>query len=739
MAKTIPQLTDATTVNAADELIIQQGGITKRATGAELAKGLNAINGTVNVKDFGAVGDGVADDSTAIQAAANAANTAGKPLYMPKGTYRLVSAVTFYKGVIGDGVGQTVLQAVNNNAQANQIVTISGAGNYENFTVDGAVSADPVTWNSGNYNSFTGWKGIAVAANNVVLQNVMSQNCRWGAFSGFAVTNVTMINCRANRCRGDAGDGFFFYSDCHRITHINCSVTDYTRIGFVFEGDFNVSLPSSNCTYINCFAENGHDASSNYGGGGFSSGFWSENCREVTWSACKAINSGERGYTALSGSGGLSAAPSFHFAGCLAENNSPSATATILVGFISGSLGNTYRAKISASACVTKLCNSGFSATTNGDLYLTNCSYMHDGGTDQARAISAETGASVFVDDFFQHWVNRPAAYLSTSLDAASIGSFSGAVTAPVLFSIKNFRTHDGSSAIIKQAIVDATFATRLHVCDSAVTIASFALFANGAKFENCAIGTLASSSINVKAGDVLFENCTIAIDNNSLLLGWNEDTRQIVFSNCSIAKTGTGAILLYRVGSAGTARSALRFVNTAFVGDLTAHDSYVIQNAEAGASSLAGQDLFFSGCTFYNTGSATNNELVEINATSLSASKAFFTGCWKSSTISTPVKAGGFLAAQSSIADLTAASLTGSATYDPSNLIDGAGETTTVTVTGAALGDYAEASFSLDLQGITVTAWVSAANTVSVRFQNETGGTIDLGSGTLRARVFKP
>jgi hypothetical protein len=36
MAKTIPQLTDATTVGAADELIIQQGGVTKRATATEL-------------------------------------------------------------------------------------------------------------------------------------------------------------------------------------------------------------------------------------------------------------------------------------------------------------------------------------------------------------------------------------------------------------------------------------------------------------------------------------------------------------------------------------------------------------------------------------------------------------------------------------------------------------------------------------------------------------------------------
>lgn len=79
----------------------------------------------------------------------------------------------------------------------------------------------------------------------------------------------------------------------------------------------------------------------------------------------------------------------------------------------------------------------------------------------------------------------------------------------------------------------------------------------------------------------------------------------------------------------------------------------------------------------------------------------------------------------------------TGSATYNPGNLVDGAGETTTVTVTGAALGDYASCSFSNDLQGITTTAWVSAADTVSVRFQNETGGAVNLASGTLRARVL--
>lgn len=80
-----------------------------------------------------------------------------------------------------------------------------------------------------------------------------------------------------------------------------------------------------------------------------------------------------------------------------------------------------------------------------------------------------------------------------------------------------------------------------------------------------------------------------------------------------------------------------------------------------------------------------------------------------------------------------------GSATYDPPNLADGAGTTTTVPVTGAALGDLAFASFSLDLQGITVTAYVSAAAVVSVRFQNESGGAVDLASGTLTAWAMRP
>lgn len=84
---------------------------------------------------------------------------------------------------------------------------------------------------------------------------------------------------------------------------------------------------------------------------------------------------------------------------------------------------------------------------------------------------------------------------------------------------------------------------------------------------------------------------------------------------------------------------------------------------------------------------------------------------------------------------------LSGSATWDPGDLADGAGETSAgITITGAALGDFVLVSAPYDLQGITVTGYVSATDTVKIRAQNEAaGGNINLASGTWRVRVIKP
>lgn len=79
---------------------------------------------------------------------------------------------------------------------------------------------------------------------------------------------------------------------------------------------------------------------------------------------------------------------------------------------------------------------------------------------------------------------------------------------------------------------------------------------------------------------------------------------------------------------------------------------------------------------------------------------------------------------------------LSSSVVWNPPNLASGASETTTITVTGAALGNYVQVSFSLDLQGLSLIGYVSAANTVTAVLSNLTVGAIDLASGTLKARV---
>lgn len=81
---------------------------------------------------------------------------------------------------------------------------------------------------------------------------------------------------------------------------------------------------------------------------------------------------------------------------------------------------------------------------------------------------------------------------------------------------------------------------------------------------------------------------------------------------------------------------------------------------------------------------------------------------------------------------------LTGTATYDPGSVAAGAQTTTTLTVTGAAVGDPVSLGFSNSLQEMLLTGYVSAADTVTAVLRNETAGALDLASGTLRATVFK-
>ncbi len=81
---------------------------------------------------------------------------------------------------------------------------------------------------------------------------------------------------------------------------------------------------------------------------------------------------------------------------------------------------------------------------------------------------------------------------------------------------------------------------------------------------------------------------------------------------------------------------------------------------------------------------------------------------------------------------------LTGSKTYDPASMLTLGQVSTTVTVTGAALGDYVLLSHSASLALVSLTGYVSATDTVTAVYFNGSSGTVDVASGTLTARVIK-
>jgi hypothetical protein len=60
--------------------------------------------------------------------------------------------------------------------------------------------------------------------------------------------------------------------------------------------------------------------------------------------------------------------------------------------------------------------------------------------------------------------------------------------------------------------------------------------------------------------------------------------------------------------------------------------------------------------------------------------------------------------------------------------------------VTGAAVGDIALCGFtSITAAGWQMRANITSANTASVTITNQTGGTVDLPSGTIRVGVMQP
>lgn len=81
---------------------------------------------------------------------------------------------------------------------------------------------------------------------------------------------------------------------------------------------------------------------------------------------------------------------------------------------------------------------------------------------------------------------------------------------------------------------------------------------------------------------------------------------------------------------------------------------------------------------------------------------------------------------------------LQGSASYSPPSLNAGDYAETNFNLPGARVGDFVIASFSQDLQGVSLSAYIDVSNNVVIGFKNNTGSTIALSAGTVYANCQK-
>jgi hypothetical protein len=282
------------------------GGAVSTPTGA--APPGNGFSAWFNVKAYGAKGDGVTNDTAALQRAVDAIPATGGVLYLPAGTYLISSALNLKSFMLiqGDGMKTTQISQSSTSAHGLSLigdgprhVTIQdimidgpGSGTGEGIHIETTTSTASASVDISRV-FIQQFGGDGVSSDTLITsvwQDVRVNSCGGYGFHLFSGTSMTLLSCYANGC---TTGGYYFdaasYSSCiacacdsaggyaytvhsgNSISFYNCGAEAGSSGGFKFDG-------TTNCSAHTCKVQQNNDAA--FWATGTSTRIQFNNCRE---------------------------------------------------------------------------------------------------------------------------------------------------------------------------------------------------------------------------------------------------------------------------------------------------------------------------------------------------------------------------------------------------------------------------------------------------------------------------
>lgn len=211
-------------------------GFIQAGTSAVATTAQTKMRETISVKDFGAVGDDVADDTTKIQAAINYANTIGGDVYFPAGIYKITNGLTINNS--GDTSDTFKASMYGDSSSSARIHGM--AGSYDMLTITGGTGAGVESHQviRGLFFVKEDYVGYCIGGDNLAFLSLEDVSCFNGAYSFYAtdVLSSVFYNCVFRQATIGMRAEYTNFSYPNALTMVGCVVGNCRDAGIWIVG-----------------------------------------------------------------------------------------------------------------------------------------------------------------------------------------------------------------------------------------------------------------------------------------------------------------------------------------------------------------------------------------------------------------------------------------------------------------------------------------------------------------------